>query len=100
MGWCYINKGKWREALNDFQKSVESTNKVAGQFKPSDLKATDMREEGLRSQAFWPFSELKPEEVVKIPKAGNPVEFYRGLSPDKFVYARVMNRLGRRFGWV
>ena len=95
MGWCHVNKGKWVESLDSYRKSVDAFTNIAGQFKPTDIKNADMREEALVA-SVWPYTELKPEEVLKIPDAVTPVKFYRGLAPDKFVYARVMSRLGRR----
>lgn len=95
IGWCHINQNKWLEAMNAFESSLQSFAKVKDQLKPLELKTSDMREEALVS-SIWPYSELSPEQMRKNPRYLDPIGFYRGMSPDKFIYARAMARLGRR----
>jgi len=95
IGWCYINKAKWLDAMNAFEKALDGFTQAADSLKPSDLRNADMREEALIA-SVWPFSELKIEELKRDERFRNPIAYYRKMAPDRFIYSRTMARLGRR----
>ena len=98
VGWYYINKEKFKQALTFFEKALVLSNKVNLSLLPEQYKKTDIRTEALLA-IVWPYSELSKKYLKSIgQKRHRPNIYFYSLSPDKTSYEKVLARLGRRLG--
>lgn len=98
MGWCYINKEKFKEALFAFENSMKLGDKVNLTELPEQYKKTDIRTEALLA-IVWPYSELSKKYLRTVGgKRHRPNIYFYNLSPDKTSYEKVLGKLGRRLG--
>ncbi len=95
MGWCYINKGQWKNALDSFGHVYKSEALQDMKGAPEELSKMDVREEALVA-SVWPFVELESSEIKAHPEFVNALKYYRGASFDKGSFRRVLGRLGHR----
>ena len=95
MGWCHINKAKWLQALEQFEKVYTSKSSITVAAVPGVSSDSDIKEESMVA-SVWPMLELAPEVVSKNAKFSDPVAYYKRHAMDDNVFLKVLNRLARR----
>lgn len=96
IGWVYVNKSKFRDALLSYEKVLTQNRDVDLSKLPEIYKKTDVRREALLA-LVWPYSEVPVNELARMGNNRHDVmSYFKGLAPDKVSYEKVLSRLGRR----
>lgn len=89
LGWCYLNREKWKDALNLFEKVVKTT--MVNSKKTRDIdsnKNLNVKREALTSLVY-----AYPE--VKKPKQAT--RYFKRLVSSRAEYLMVLEKLARRY---
>lgn len=89
LGWCYLNREKWKAALALFEKVVQVALEKGDPTKEIDShKNVNVKREALTSLVY-----AYPE----VKKAEQATEYFRALVANRAEYLLVLEKLARRY---
>ncbi|MFH1810102.1 MAG: tetratricopeptide repeat protein [Pseudomonadota bacterium] len=89
LGWCYLNREKWKDALGLFEKVVENTLIDEQKSKEIDShKNLNVKREALTSLVYAYPEVKKPEDATT---------YFRHLVSSRAEYLLVLEKLARRY---
>jgi tetratricopeptide (TPR) repeat protein len=89
-GWCLTYQGKFLPAFINFESIFETVKTM----EPSPETAGLLEDTILAM--IWPYSELTPKDFLDHPAWVNALVYFEGLTSDKMVYRKFLNRFGQR----
>lgn len=89
LGWCYLNREKWKEALGLFEKVVEKAMVNSKKTKEIDSnKNLNVKREALTSLVYAYPEVKKPQQATA---------YFRRLVSSRAEYLMVLEKLARRY---